>query len=138
MDTSRLLLAILLSLGLVFAYQELVLKKMYPPQTQKAGEQIPTAAASGAITAAGGATTAPSIPTIVAPTYAALAGTSKGPEKLIEVDTALYHAVFTTHGGRLKSLRLKQYRETAASDSPAYDMVQASPNRELPLGRDAR
>lgn len=134
MDTSRLLLAILLSLGLVFAYQELVLKKFYPPQTQKAGEQMPSAAASGAMTASGGATTAPSTPAVVVPVAAALAGTSKGPEKLIEVDTELYHAIFTTHGGRLKSLRLKQYRETAASDSPPYEMVRASSTDELPLG----
>lgn len=132
MDTSRLLLAILLSLGLVFAYQELVLKKFYPPP--KPGEQMPSAAASGAMTAASGATTAPAPPAVVAPIAAALAGTSKGPEKTIEVDTELYHATFTTHGGRLKSLRLKQYRETAASDSPPYEMVRASSNDELPLG----
>ena len=132
MDTSRLLLAILLSLGLVFAYQELVLKKLYPPP--KPGEQMPSAAASGAVTTSGGVTTAPAPPAIVAPSAAALVGTSKGPEKLIEVDTLLYHAIFTTHGGRLKSLRLKQYRETAVSDSPPYEMVRASATDELPLG----
>ena len=132
MDTSRLLLAILLSLGLVFAYQELVLKKLYPPP--KPGEQMPSAAASGVPVASGGAMTAPTPPVIAAPSAAALVGTSKAPEKTIEVDTELYHAIFTTHGGRLKSLRLKQYRESAASDSPPYEMVRASSNDELPLG----
>jgi len=132
LDTSRLLLAILLSLGLVFAYQELVLKKLYPPP--KPGEQMPSAAASGVPVASGGAMTAPTPPVIAAPSAAALVGTSKAPEKTIEVDTELYHAIFTTHGGRLKSLRLKQYRESAASDSPPYEMVRASSNDELPLG----
>ncbi len=137
MDTSRLLLAILLSLGLVFAYQELVLKKLYPPP--KPGEQMPSAVASRAITASGGAMTAPAAPAVVAPiaaapSAAALVGTSKAPEKTIEVDTELYHAIFTTRGGRLKSLRLKQYREAAASDSPPYEMVRASSTDELPLG----
>ncbi len=129
METSRLLLAILLSLGLVFVYQEFVLKRMLPPPPpQKAGEQIPSATASGAMTAA------PAIPAPVAPVAAALAGASTAPEKTLEVDTELYRAVFTTHGGRLKSLQLKQYRQTATSDSPLYEMVRATGNDELPLG----
>src|SRR5208282_4404704 len=96
--TSRLLLAILLSLGLVFVYQEFVLKRMLPPPPpQKTGEQMPNATASGAMTPAA------AIPVPVAPVAAALAGASTSPEKTIEVDTELYRAVFTTHGGRLKS-----------------------------------
>jgi YidC/Oxa1 family membrane protein insertase len=132
LDTSRLVLAILLSLGLVFAYQELVLKRFYPPP--KPGEQMPNAAASGAMTASGGATTAAVPPIVVAPIAEALPAASHSPEKLIEVDTELYHATFTSHGGRLKSMRLKQYRETAASDSAPYEMVRAAANDELPLG----
>ncbi len=126
MDTSRLLLAILLSLGLVFVYQEFVLKRMLPPPP-KTNEQMPNATASGA-------TTAEAIPVPVAPVTAALAATASAPEKTIEVNTELYRAVFTTHGGRLKSLQLKQYRETAASGSPPYEMVRATGNDELPLG----
>jgi len=131
LDTSRLLLAILLSLGLVFAYQEM-LKKFYPPP--KPSEQAPSAMASGAVTASSATTTTPAVPVAVAPVAAALAGASHAPEKLIEVDTGMYHATFTTHGGRLKSLRLKLYRETAAADSPPYEMVRAAANDELPLG----
>ncbi len=133
MDTSRLLIAILLSLGLVFVYQELVLKRMYPPP-KPGQQQIPNATASGAIVGANGQPTTPAPPVFVPPLAAALAGTSKAPEKLIEVDTDLYKAVFTTHGGRLKSLQLKQYRETAATGSPLYEMVRATGNDELPLG----
>jgi YidC/Oxa1 family membrane protein insertase len=137
LDTSRLLLAILLSLGLVFVYQEFVLKRMLPPQPpQKTNEQMPNGAASGAMTASNGVTPpAPApIPVPVAPVTAALAGASNAPEKTIEVDTELYRAVFTTHGGRLKSLLLKQYRITAAPNSPLYEMVRATGNDELPLG----
>src|SRR5579863_5973062 len=97
-----------------------------PPPPQKAGEQIPSATASGAMTAA------PAIPAPVAPVAAALAGASTAPEKTLEVDTELYRAVFTTHGGRLKSLQLKQYRQTASSNSPLYEMVRATGNDELP------
>jgi YidC/Oxa1 family membrane protein insertase len=133
LDTSRLLIAILLSLGLVFVYQELVLKRMYPPP-KPGQQQAPNATASGAIVAANGQPTTPATPVFVPPVAAALAGTSTAPEKLIEVDTDLYKAVFTTHGGRLKSLQLKQYRETAATGSPLYEMVRATGNDELPLG----
>jgi YidC/Oxa1 family membrane protein insertase len=132
LDNSRLLLAILLSLGLVFAYQELVLKRLYPPP--KPGERAPNAPVASATNVAGGETMTTSLPVSVAPLAAPLASAAHGPEKTIEVDTELYHASFTTHGGRLKSYRLKQYREAAASDSPPYEMVRAVGNDELPLG----
>jgi len=109
-----------------------MLKRFYPPP--KPGEQMPSATAPGAMTTAGGATSMPAPPVAVAPIAEALAGSSKAPEKLIEVDTELYHAVFTTHGGRLKSMRLKQYREAAASDSAPYEMVHSAASDELPLG----
>lgn len=132
MDTSRLLLAILLSLALVFVYQELVLKRMTPPpRTHAPSEQAPSPSASDAATSSNAS---PTTPAVVAPLAEALAGASKGPEKTIEVDTELFHAIFTSHGGRLKSLRLKQYKETSASDSPPYEMVRSAPADELPLG----
>ena len=132
MDNSRLLLAILLSLGLVFAYQELVLKKLYPPP--KPGERAPNATSSVAMTNAEGVPSGVATPMVVAPATAALASASTAQEKLIEVDTDLYQATFTTHGGRLKSFRLKQYRESATPNSPPYEMVHSVENTELPLG----
>ncbi|HXW84040.1 MAG TPA: hypothetical protein VEJ86_06525, partial [Candidatus Binataceae bacterium] len=57
MDTSRVLLAVILSLGLIFAYQELVLKRFNPQPT---AETQPSATATSQATAAGlGAPTAP-------------------------------------------------------------------------------
>ncbi len=131
METSRLLLAILLSLGLVFVYQEFVLKRMLPPPPpQKTNEQMPNATASGEMAAAAAAP----VPVPMAPITAALAGSSNAPEKTIEIDTELYRAVFTTRGARLKSYQLKQYRTAAASNSPPYEMVRATGADELPLG----
>jgi YidC/Oxa1 family membrane protein insertase len=41
----------------------------------------------------------------------------------LTVDTDLFRAVFTTSGGRLKSLTLKQYQQTTAADSPLVSLV---------------
>src|SRR5579872_6725660 len=135
MDSSRLLIAVVLSLGLIFAYQELVLKKLYPPPNKDAQTTTPTAAPSIVINGNGAPTTAsnpaPSVPEKPSLTGAA---TSSMPEKLIEVDTELYHAVFTNHGARLKTMQLKQYREAAAANSPWYEAVQPSADGRFPLG----
>jgi YidC/Oxa1 family membrane protein insertase len=47
-------------------------------------------------------------------------------EVMVETDT--YQAVFTSSGGRLKSLRLKEYRETPAEDSAQVSLVEAGEN----------
>src|SRR5271155_4904826 len=66
---------------------------------------------------------------------AALApGAGAGVEKLVTVETTVYQAVFTSLGARLKSFKLKDYRETVARTSPPYEMVQPSSSGELPLG----
>ncbi len=158
MDSSRVLIAVILSIILVVAYQELVLKRFFPPPTeqqqQQAAEQakaakaaqgqalgngqptgLPagaasTAAAPGAVVSVGTAATAAAGQQSAAMTPA---GTPE-PEKTVEVDSDFYTAVFTTHGARLKSFVLKRYRQTAAKDSPPYEMVQVPPGGHLPLG----
>jgi YidC/Oxa1 family membrane protein insertase len=130
---TRILIAVILSLGLVVAYQELVLKRLYPPPERQAAP-VPTAQ---------GVTSTPenaAIP-IVAPPPAAL-GThlaaapalARAAERDFEVDTELFEAVFTSHGARLKSFKLKKFRETSAADSPWYQMVKPAPGGSLPLG----
>lgn len=49
-------------------------------------------------------------------------------EREIIVETETYQAVFTSSGGRLKSFRLKQYRETPAEDSAQVSLVEAREN----------
>lgn len=130
MDT-RLLIAVVLSLAAVFAYQELVLKRLYPPkevaQQSAPGQAQPSASAvepanpmaarlaakpaAGELPAAGG----------VAP-------------RTIEVETDAFIAEFTTRGGRLASFQLKKFRETAARNSPLLELVKPAAGGQLPLG----
>lgn len=135
MDT-RLLIVVMLSVVLIFAYQELVLKRLYPPN-QAQQEQATQAVASPSIaspesTTGGAAAIGGSIPQI---TSNSLVGESAAtPERTIEVDTRLYDALLTTRGARMVSFRLKDYRETAEPDSPWYQMVRADAGGRLPLG----
>ena len=129
MDTSRVLIAIVLSLGLVFAYQELVLKRMYPPhpehEARVTGPPSQTAtpgAKPGAPAVAG----APGVRTLAPAPSAA-------PERLVEVNTDLFKAVFTSDGARLKSFELNKYRKTAAPNSPPYEMIRPASGGIFPL-----
>jgi YidC/Oxa1 family membrane protein insertase len=138
LDTSRLLIAIVLSLGLVFAYQELVLKKMYPPPDKNAAQPTAGQIAGTPIPSLTGATNAPSTvasnPADSTTANPTLATASNVPEKLVEVDSDLFRAVFTNHGARLKSFQLKEYKESATPNSPSYEMVHPSSTGRLPLG----
>ncbi|MGH7947845.1 MAG: membrane protein insertase YidC, partial [Candidatus Binataceae bacterium] len=125
MDTTRVLIAVVLSLVLVFAYQEIVLKRLYPPPNDEA--QKPTAP-----TPAGATPQAPA-PLAGAPAEVTAPPLAGAPERTIEVETDLYIATFTTRGARLKSFRLKRYTKGVGSDSPLYEMVHEAQER-LPLG----
>ncbi len=140
MDSSRVLLAVILSIILVVAYQELVLKRFFPAPTQQqqqAAEQAKAAkAAQGNATAVG--TSAPGAVASAAATgqqsTAMTPSMALVPERTIEVDSDFYVAMFTTHGARLKSFVLTRYRQAAAKSSPPYEMVQVQPGGHLPLG----
>ena len=149
MDSSRVLLAVILSIILVVAYQELVLKRFFPApsqQQQQAAEQAKAAKAAQGNAADNGMNAFGTLPNSTAPGAAATAGTAGQqstamtpsmalvPERTIEVDSDLYVAVFTTHGARLKSFRLNKYRQSADKNSPPYEMVQVPPGGHLPLG----
>ena len=126
---SRILIAIILSLAAVFAYQELVLKRLYPPPGQHAASPQPRPTSMVA---------APSMVPNGLPATAAKAlesaGATAAPGRTVEVDADLFRATFTTHGGRLKSFLLKRFRETSAKNSPPLEMVRTAPGAELPLG----
>ncbi len=163
MDSSRVLVAVILSIVLIVAYQELVLKRFYPPPTQQqAAEQAKAAKAAEAIAlgnapapvssaasanpsgvqAPGATSTGVSVsgPGAGAPSgqqsvpLAPRAALPGGPERTVIVDSDFYVAVFTTRGARLKSFQLKSYKQTAAKDSPWYEMIQVSPDGHPPLG----
>ena len=165
MDSSRVLIAVILSIVLVVAYQELVLKRFFPPPTQQQQQAAEQAKAAKAAQeqALGNGQAAPlsgspgAAPTGVAAPGAAASGVAGGaatgqqsaamapsgtamPEKTVEVDSDFYVAVFTTHGARLKSFVLSRYRQAAAKNSPPYEMVQIPPGRASAAwrGDDAR
>jgi YidC/Oxa1 family membrane protein insertase len=152
LDSSRVLIAVILSIVLVVAYQELVLKRFFPPPTeqqQQAAEQARAAKAAQAQALGNGqaavqpAASASAVAPAAVGTSAAATGQQSvpmapsgavAPEKTVEVDSDFYVAVFTTRGARLKSFVLNRYRQTAAKDSPRYEMVQVQPGGHLPLG----
>ena len=152
MDSSRVLVAVILSIILVVAYQELVLKRFFPPPTQQqqqAAEQAKAAEAQAQALGNGTAASPLASSGPLAPGANASVAASSGqqstpigqsaasasaPEKTVEVDSDYYVAVFTTRGARLKSFVLTRYRKDAPKDSPPYEMVQVQPGGHLPLG----
>ena len=146
MDSSRVLVAVILSIVLIVAYQELVLKRFYPPPTQSQIEQAKAAKAAqaralGLGNSPGTTASAVASPAISAGGIAPPSGTASltaanpgGPERTVQVDSDYYVAVFTSRGARLKSFKLKGYKQTADKNSPPYEMVQVSPGGHLPLG----
>ncbi len=128
---TRILIAVILSLGLVVAYQELVLKRLYPPPQRQAVPN-PTPEIAGA----GLGTNPIASPPVAAPQarLGAAESISQGPERLVDVSTNLYEAIFTSRGARLKSFKLRKFHETSQPGSPLYEMVKPAAGGSLPLG----
>ncbi|MBV8054765.1 MAG: membrane protein insertase YidC [Deltaproteobacteria bacterium] len=136
MDNNRLLISIIVVLGILFLYQELLQWRypdLYGPKSklaQKAGK------------ASGTTTLAP----FAGPTPMALAPEGNGltngrvkqgaitaaPVRTIKVDTNYYEALLTGYGGRLESFRLKKFKQTSQLNSPYYQMIR--PGERLPMG----
>ncbi len=156
MDTSRFLIAFILLILLTALYPQMV-QWLYPRhnpagnQTErvKGGAKPSGATTTHAIEATPVVSPVPSAASPVPPPagtgeakpaapHAAgvlpvpLSGAGGGPERIVAIDTDLYEAVLTTRGARLKSFRLKHYGQTAAPDSPWYEMVDGG--ARLPLG----
>ena len=146
MDSSRVLVAVIISIVLIVAYQELVLKRFYPPPTQQQIEQAKAAKQAQAkalglgspVATNAGPVSSPTAPGAVpsggAPTASLTAANPGGPERIVKVDSDYYVAMFTSRGARLKSFKLKNYKQSADKNSGPYEMVQVSPGGHLPLG----
>lgn len=123
----RTLLAIVLSLGVIFAYQTFFAPPPAQKKTAVAPEQqqatAPTAPAPGTIAAPGGSIVSPprNLPE------------QKAAEREIRVETPLYEAVFTTRGGALKSLQLKGYQKTLDKKSGLIELVAVKDLMPRPL-----
>ena len=136
MDNNRLLISIVVVLGILFLYQELLQWRypdLYGPKSKQA-QQL--ARASGA--AKRGPAAVPT-PITLAPESNALENrrTKRGeitaaPVQTIKVDTSYYEALLTGYGGRLESFRLKKFKQNSQPNSPDYQMIR--PGERLPMG----
>ncbi len=132
MDNNRLLVSIVVVLGILFLYQELLQWRypgLYGPnhrQAQKAAKASSSARQQEPIavpTPAEGKSLTP----IPQPSEI-----SNAPVRSIKVDTSYYEALFTGYGGRLQSFRLKKFKQNSQPGSANYEMVR--PGERLPMG----
>lgn len=125
----RTILAIVLSLAVIFIYQVFFLKP--------ASKQVPAKQETASAKNTNPTVSPPSEVAVPAPVAKKVKAAPEkeiaAPEKEITVETPLYRAVFTTHGGALKSFYLKHYRKSLADDAPPIEMVQIQPGMPRPL-----
>jgi YidC/Oxa1 family membrane protein insertase len=126
----RSLLAIVLCLVILIAYQELI-SYLYPPPKRVAPTEVPPPVTPF---------DSP-VPQTLGPREESLSPSTTPPAqdpvravRDITVENEVYTAVFTSLGGRLKSLRLKNYPGDEGRNSPPLEMVRPGVNGELPLG----
>ena len=125
----RAFIAVIISILVIILYQE-YMRRFYPPVAPPAKETAtrpPEAppAPRVAPTPPAVATAAPAEPARNVPAV---------PIREVTVDTPDYIARFTSQGARLKSFRLKRYRDGVDAGSPLIDMVSRGPGMEYPLG----
>src|SRR6516165_5559686 len=127
MDQRRFLLALVLMFLLLFTYEQLFVRPYRrPPATPpETGQQPPAPGAEHP-------TAPPASPP--APGAAGLAAPVTEDTQTVTVDTDLVRATITTMGARLRSLELKKFNQTVATDSPLLDLVTKSQVLPLTVG----
>jgi YidC/Oxa1 family membrane protein insertase len=135
LDNNRLLISIIVVLGILFLYQEL-LQWRYPDLYGPKNRQSQRFAKAPANATKLPITVPTPIPTVL--NNAVENASSKGgaitaaPVRTITVDTNYYEAVLTGYGGRLESFRLKKFKQNSQTNSPDYQMIR--PSEHLPMG----
>lgn len=135
MDNNRLLISIVVVLGILFLYQELLqwrYPNLYGPKS-KQGQKFastPGNAAHSPIAAPTPLTSAPDQESLKSSSSAGVI--TKAPGRTIKVDTSLYQALLTAYGGRLQSFRLKKFKQNSLPNSPYYQIIR--PVEQLPMG----
>ena len=124
----RSLLAIILSILVVFIFQTFFIKPPPPKEPEAVSTQAPATQIARQDPKASAPEPRAPLQTRPAAPPAVI------PEKEITVDTKLYTAVFSTKGGTLKSLKLKEYQKTPAKDAELIELVQIKPGMPGPLG----
>jgi YidC/Oxa1 family membrane protein insertase len=134
LDNNRLLISIVVVLGILFLYQELLQWRypdLYGPkskQAQKLGKPAtgathsPAAIPTPFTLTRGGNPIRGSEPSEVA----------TSPVRTIKVDTNFYEALLTGYGGRLESFKLKKFKQSSLPNSSFYQIIR--PVERLPMG----
>lgn len=129
------LLAIVLSIFILVAYQEFI-SYLYPPPPQQTQQQPAQPETQSTTPSALSRSQQPDQDKAVSspqqvPSSPAQISESASRDLIVEND--VYTAVFTTQGARLKSLRLKYYPGDEGKDSPPLEMIKEGMNGEIPL-----
>lgn len=119
----RTLLAVALSIGVVFVYQTYFAPKPVPQPVAPTQQTAPGAAQP--TQPAPPAAAVPSAPSAIQAAATGRMVTAKagiGAERDVVVETPLYRAVFSTRGAALKSFQLKQYRTALKNEEDLVDI----------------
>jgi len=133
MEQMRLLLAIVLSFLVFVVWQWLVVEPemaKQPPEQATLAERTVTPKETQTPSPKPSAGTESALETKTTPLPQALPTVENRESRQIRVETPLYTAIFTEKGAALDDLILKDYRESAAKDSPLKDMI-AEPARNI-------
>ncbi|HYA12992.1 MAG TPA: membrane protein insertase YidC [Syntrophales bacterium] len=122
----KTVLAIILSLIVVFTWQAFFAKKPVPKQPESAQQETPAT-----VKPAGKEITQQPIKPSVS--RSVLSQKAAAPERDIPVETPLYTAIFSTKGGALKSYKLKNYRSTLDANSELIELVRIMDGMQRPL-----
>ncbi|OPY07878.1 MAG: Membrane protein insertase YidC [Syntrophus sp. PtaB.Bin001] len=131
----KALLALVLSAAVLLIYQLF----FYKPATQQkpASQEKGSSAVVNPTVYPKGSSVEPSVQSTVSKQDTSNSPISDisldGKEQEISVDSPLYHAVFTTKGGALKSFTLKKYHETLAANSKLIELVNVEKTMPYPL-----
>jgi YidC/Oxa1 family membrane protein insertase len=136
LDNNRLLISIIVVLGILFLYQELLqwrYPNLYGPKS-KQSEKVAKAPGAGANESSASPSRTPmasqrNLPTTVPANGGELRA---APARTIKVDTNYYEALLTGDGGRLQSFKLKTFKQSSVPGSGDYQMIQ--PGDRLPMG----
>jgi YidC/Oxa1 family membrane protein insertase len=136
LDTNRLLISIVIVLGILFLYQELLQWRypdLYGPKSKQAQE---AGKASGSAKPHMATVPMPMAPlpegNAVTKGGMKLEEITKAPARTIKVDTNYYEALLTGYGGRIESFKLKKFKQTSQPNSPHYELIRT--RDRLPMG----
>jgi YidC/Oxa1 family membrane protein insertase len=136
LDNNRLLISIIVVLGVLFLYQELLQWRypdLYGPKSKQGQglSKVPSARLAGPLESPSPIALVPESGRLpaVGPNPGEV---SAAPVRTIKVETNYYEALLTGFGGRLESFRLKKFKETSLPNSLDYEMIRSG--ERMPMG----